>query len=74
MSTDTKAALTVRRLQLGDPMASASLQEAVRDMLTPATAPQPPQQEPDYDSDNLVLDIDAEYPDLAEWVQEWCTA
>lgn len=74
MSMDTEAALTVRRLQLGDPMASASLQEAVHDMLVPATAPRPLWQEPDYDSDDSVLDIDAEYPNLAEWVVEWHVA
>ena len=38
MSTDTEAAGTVRQLQMGDPAALASLQEAVHDTLTPATA------------------------------------
>ena len=39
MSTDTEAAGTVRRLQVGDPTALASLQEAVHDTLMPAMAP-----------------------------------
>ena len=63
MSMDTEAAITVRQLQVDDPMALASLQEAVHDTLTPTTAPRP--QEYYYD---LVLDLDAEFPDLAERV------
>ena len=58
MSMDTEAAIMVRRLQVDDPIALASL----------------PQQEPYYDSDDSVLDIDAEFPDLAEWVVEWQVA
>ena len=41
MSTDMEAAVTVRRLQVSDPVATTSLQRAVRDMLMPATAPRP---------------------------------
>ena len=62
MSTDTEAvAGTVRWLQVGDQTASASLQEAVCDMLTPATAPQPQEQECYYDSDDSVLNLDEEF-------------
>ena len=71
MSTDTEVAGTVRQLQVGDPVASASLQEAVCDMLVPATAPQPEEQEYYYNSDDLVLNLDAEFPDLAEQSVEW---
>ena len=39
MSTDTEAAVMVRQLQVDNPTASASLQEAVRHMLALATAP-----------------------------------
>ena len=39
MSMDTEVAVTVRQLQVDDPTASASLQEAICNMLTPATAP-----------------------------------
>ena len=38
MSTDTEAANTVRPLQLHCPVATASLQMAMRDALTPTTA------------------------------------
>ena len=38
MSTNMEAAETVRRLQLDSPAAAASLQVAVREALTPATA------------------------------------
>ena len=41
MSTDTGATVTVRRLQVSDPMATMSLQRAVCDTLMPATAPRP---------------------------------
>ena len=36
MSTDTETAMTVRRLQVSDPVATASLQRAVHDTLVPA--------------------------------------
>ena len=39
MSMDTEAAGTVSHLWMGDPVATASLQEAVRDTLVPATTP-----------------------------------
>ena len=75
MSTDMEAAMTVRRLQVSDPMATTSLQRAVCDMLTLATAPRP--QDPEefyYDSDDSVLDLDEEYPGLGEHIIEWQAA
>ena len=73
MSTDTEAANTVRCLQLHCPAATASLQMAVREALAPATATRP-QEEYHYDSDDSVLDLDEEYPDLAERVVQWWAA
>ena len=67
MSTDMEATNTVRRLQLHCPAATASLQMAVHEALAPATATQP-QEEYHYDSDDSVLNLDEEYPDLAEQV------
>ena len=67
MSTDTEAAVTVRKLRVSDPVATVSLQQAVHDTLVPATALRP--QEPEelhYDSDDSVLDLDEEYPGLGE--------
>ena len=61
MSTDTEAAVTVRRLKVNDPVAMASLQRAMRDTLALATAPRP--QDPEefyYDSDDSVLNLDEE--------------
>ena len=58
VSTDTEAANTVRRLQLHCPVATASLQMAVREALAPATAAQPQEEEYQYDSDDSVLDLD----------------
>ena len=74
MSTDTEAANTVRRLQLHCPVATASLQMAVHEALTPATAAQPQEEEYQYDSDDSVLDLDEEYPGLAEQVMQWRAA
>ena len=74
MSTDMETAGKVRRLQMGDPAASASLQEAICDMLSPATAPRPQAQEYYYDSDDSILDLDMEFPDIAEQVVEWKAA
>ena len=73
MSTNTEAANTVRHLQLHCPAAMASLQMAVREALAPATAVRP-QEEYHYDSNGSVLDLDEEYPDLAEWVVQWWAA
>ena len=73
MSTDTEAAQTVNRLHVGDPVVSVSLQVAVCETLAPATAPQPEEQEYYYDSDDSVLDLDAEFPDIAERLVEWRT-
>ena len=72
MSTDTEAAVTVRRLQVSDPVATASLQRAVHNTLMPATAPRP--QDPEefyYDSDDSVLVLNEEYPGLGECIIEW---
>ena len=74
MSTDTEAANTVRCLQLHCPAATASLQMAVREALAPATAARPQDEEFQYDSDDSVLDLDEEYPGLAEWVVQWRAA
>ena len=67
MSTDTEAAMTVRRLQVSDPMATALLQRAVHDTLVPATALRP--QDPEefyYNSDDSFLNLDEEYPRVRE--------
>ena len=72
MSTDMEAAITVRRLQVSDPVATVSLQRAVHDTLVLATAPRP--QDPEefyYDSDDSVLDLDEEYPGLGKCIIEW---
>ena len=74
MSTDTEAANTVRRLQLHCPVATASLQMAVCEALAPATATRPQEEEYQYDSDDSVLDLDEEYPGLAERVMQWQVA
>ena len=73
MSTDTEAANTVRHLQLHCLVATASLQMAVHEALTPATAARP-HEEFLYNSDDSVLDLDEEYPDLAERVMQWRAA
>ena len=75
MSTDTEAAVTVRKLRVSDPVAMASLQQAMRDTLAPATAPR--FQDPEefyYDLDDSVLDLDKEYPGLGECIIEWQAA
>ena len=74
MSTDTEAANTVRCLQLHCPAATASLQMAVHEALAPATAVRPQEEEYQYDSDDSVLDLDEEYPGLAERVVQWWAA
>ena len=74
MSTDTEAANTVRHLQLHCPAATASLQMAMCEALAPATAAQLQEEEYQYDSDDSVLDLDEEYPGLAEWVMQWRAA
>ena len=75
MSTDMEAAMMVRRLKVGDPVASASLRGAVCNTLVPATAPRLQEQEEYYyDSDDSVLDLDEEYPGLAEHIVDWQAA
>ena len=75
MSTDMEAAETIRQLQPDSPAAAALLQVAVREVLVPATATQPREEEEYYyDSDDSVLDIDEQYPKLAERVVEWQAA
>ena len=73
-STDTEATNTVRRLQLHCPAAMASLQMAMHEALAPATAARPQEEEYQYDSDDSVLDLDEEYPGLAERVMQWRAA
>ena len=75
MSTDMEATVTVRRLQVSDPGVTASLQRAVHDTLTPATAPRPQDlEEFFYDLDDSILDLDEEYPGLEECIIEWQAA
>ena len=74
VSTDTEAANTVRHLQLHCPVATASLQMAVREALVPAIAARLQEEEYQYDSDDSVLDLDEEYPGLAERVVQWRAA
>ena len=75
MSTDTEAAVTVRRLQVSDPVATASLQRAVRDTLVLATALRPQDlEEFYYDLDDSILNLDEEYLGLGECIIEWQAA
>ena len=76
MSTDTEAAKTVRRLQLDSPATTALLQVAVHEALMPATAARPQEVEEEYyyNSDDSVLNIDEQYPELAERVVQWQAA
>ena len=74
MSTNMEATNTVLWLQLHCPAATASLQEAVHEALMPATATQPPDEEYYYYSDDSVLDLDEEFPELAERVMQWQAA
>ena len=74
MSTDKEAANTVRHLQLHCPMATVLLQMAVHEALALATATRPQEEEYHYDSDDSVLDLDEEYPGLAERVMQWPAA
>ena len=71
-----EATETVRRLQLDSPAATALLQVAVCKALVPATATQPQEEEEEYyyDSDDSVLNIDEQYPELAERVMQWQAA
>ena len=75
MSTDMEAAETVRQLQLDSPAVTVLLQVAVHEALVPATAARPQEEEEYYyDSDDSVLDIDEQYPELAERVMQWQAA
>ena len=47
---------------------------AVREALALATATRPQEEEYQCDSDDSVLDLDEEYPGLAEWVMQWRAA
>ena len=73
-STNTEAANTVRHLQLHCPAATALLQMAVCEALVLATAARPQEEEYQYDSNDSVLDLDKEYPGLAERVVQWWAA
>ena len=70
VSTNTEASQNVGRLHLIDSGASESLQEAMCDTLVQATAPQP-EEEYYYDSDDSVVDLNAECPEMAQRVVEW---
>ena len=74
MSTDTEAANTVRRLQLHCLAATASLKMAMCEALVPATATRPQEEEYQYNSNDSILDLDEEYPGLAERVVQWRAA
>ena len=57
---------------MSDPVATTSLQRVVHDTLALATAPRP--QDPEefyYDSDDSVLDLNEEYPELGECIIKW---
>ena len=69
-STNTEATNTVRRLELHCLVATALLQMAVHEVLAPATAAHPQEEGYQYNSDASVLDLDEEYPGLAEWVMQ----
>ena len=56
--------------QMATDGATCSLGIPAGDMLVAATTPLPQEQEYYYDSDDSVLDLDAEFPDIAEWVVE----
>ena len=73
VSTNTEAANTLRHLQLHCPAATVLLQMAVCEALVLTTATRP-QEEYTYDSDDSVLDLDEEYPGLAERVVQWWAA
>ena len=68
MSMDTEAAKTVRRLNLQCPKSTESLQVAV------CEAPRPAEEEYYYDSDDSVVDLDEQYPDLKERIVQWQAA
>ena len=74
MSTDTEAAETVRRLNLQCPKSTESLQVAVRKALVLAMAPRPTEEEYYYDSNDSVVDLDEQYPNLAERIVQWQAA
>ena len=74
MSTDTEATKTVRRLNLRCPEVTESLQVEVCEALAPATAARPAEEEYYYDSDDSVLDIDKQFPELVERVVQWQAA
>ena len=65
---------TVNRLCVGDPVVMASLQVTIHESLTPATTPQPEEQEYYYNSDDSVINFDTKYPDISEQVVEWKVA
>ena len=71
MIMDTEATETVRRLNLQCPKSTESLQVAVHEALALATAPRPAQEEYYYDSDDSVVDLDEQYPDLVERIMQW---
>ena len=46
----------------------------MREVLTPATATRPGEDKYYYDSDDSVLDIDQQFPELAERIGQWQAA
>ena len=70
MSTDMEATETIRQLNLQCPESTESLQVAMHEALALATAARPTEEEYYYDSDDLVLDIDKQFPELAERVMQ----
>ena len=71
MSTDTEAAQTVDHLCLGNEEASESLQAAIHDTLAEANAPCPEGEEYYYDSDDSVVNLDVECPEMSQHVVNW---
>ena len=43
----------------------------MHEALAPATAPRPAEEEYYYDSDDSVVDLDEQYPDLVERIVQW---
>ena len=71
MSTDTEAAEAVNRLRLQCPEATNTLDRVVHKVLAPAMATRPEDEEEEdedeyrYDSDDSVVDLNEQYPEVA---------
>ena len=70
MSTDTEAAEAMYQLSIQCPEATSALQTAIREVLVPAMATQPGEEEDQhkyfYDSNDSVVDLDAQGPELTQ--------